>query len=78
MHRSDHMIAIFGNHVTIAISNKMANDYQCVLCQIIIKTGVILRKFMASKVGVSPFKGQISENLSMLKVKVSHGCIYDS
>ena len=24
---------------------------------------------MASKVGVAPFKGQVSENLSMLKVK---------
>ena len=26
---------------------------------------------MASKVGVTPLKGQVSENLSMLKVKVT-------
>ena len=69
MHRSGHVIAIFGNHVTIATSVEWR-----------LTIGVFVSNYqqnwndfeagMASKVRVPPLKGQVSENLSMLKVNL--------
>ena len=63
MHRSSHVIAIFGNHVTIATSGKMAigvfvSNYQ--------QNWSDFEETMASKIRVPPLKGQVLENLSML------------
>ena len=62
-----HVIAIFGNHVTTATSSKTDWLSAC-LCQITSKIGSDSEEIMASKVGVLPLKGQVSDNVSMLKV----------
>ena len=63
MHRYGHLIAIFGNQVTIATSGKMATNYRHVLCQI---TGIILAQDFCEKKKISFGKKKISEKFSNL------------
>ena len=59
------MLSIFGRNVTITTSDKMAAVYRRVLCQNTSKIGAIFTKIVASKVGVSPLKGQISKKKNL-------------